>query len=295
MELVEGEDLAHRIARAPIPVDEAVAIAKQVADALAAAHGTGIVHRDLKPANIKLRADGTAKVLDFGLAKLTAATGADRGNDSATTTSADLTRHGILLGTAAYMAPEQARGRPVDKRADIWAFGCVLYEMLTGRRLFEGDTLSDILADVLRKKLPWHELPPETPPSLVRLLRQCLQRDPAHRLHDAADLRLLLDWMADEEVARPERPQPGLGPRRVGALAAMAGSALIAGGVAGWLAAGGLGTAPRGTVAPIVRFAFHPPDGVSEISHVALAPDGRFARRLGSVHTKGALTARRRA
>src|SRR5512145_920366 len=154
MELVEGEDLAQRIARGPIPVAEALPIAKQVADALEAAHEQGIIHRDLKPANIKVRPDGTVKVLDFGLAKALEPTGAMPGaSQSPTITSpAMMTGVGVLLGTAAYMSPEQARGKPVDKRSDIWAFGCVLYEMLTGRSAFAGDTISDTIVTILERE-----------------------------------------------------------------------------------------------------------------------------------------------
>src|SRR6266545_4776078 len=171
MELVEGEDLAHRIARGMIPIDEALPIAKQIAEALEAAHEQGIIHRDLKPANIKVRADGTVKVLDFGLAKLTeaAASGA-RGADvtmSPTITSpAMMTGVGVLLGTAAYMSPEQAKGREADKRSDLWAFGCVLYEMLTGKRPFDGEDVSDTLANVLKIDPDWSVLPSEIPPAI---------------------------------------------------------------------------------------------------------------------------------
>src|SRR5213595_3654658 len=145
MELVEGEDLSQRIARGAIPLDEALPIAKHIAEALEAAHEQGIIHRDLKPANIKVRSDGTVKVLDFGLAKALDPAGPSSVNAMNSPTITAATVHGVILGTAAYMPPEQARGKPVDKRADIWAFGCVLYEMLTGKRLFDGETISDTL------------------------------------------------------------------------------------------------------------------------------------------------------
>jgi serine/threonine protein kinase len=174
MELVDGEDLAQRLRHGPIPLDEALAIAKQIAEALEAAHEQGIVHRDLKPANIKVREDGTVKVLDFGLAKALdkgSGTGdqgsADDANqllNSPTITSPAMTMRGMILGTAAYMAPEQAKGKPVDKRADIWAFGCVLYEMLTGRRAFSGDDVSDTLASVLKANVDWTVVPPPVVP-----------------------------------------------------------------------------------------------------------------------------------
>ncbi len=192
MELVEGEDLSERIARGPIPVDEAIPIALQIAEALEAAHEQGIVHRDLKPANIKITDDGTVKVLDFGLAK---AWETETG-DSSLSLSPTLTRHatnaGVILGTAAYMSPEQARGKKVDRRADIWAFGVVLWEMLTGRKLFDGDTVSDVLASVLKEPPDLEALPPDTPPPVRRLLARCLERDPRNRLQWIGDARLEL-------------------------------------------------------------------------------------------------------
>src|SRR5262245_53035030 len=161
MELVEGEDLAQRIARGAIPADEALPIAKQIADALEAAHEQGIIHRDLKPANIMVRRDGTVKVLDFGLAKAMEPTGlaSTSGSLSPTITTPAMTQAGVILGTAAYMSPEQARGKTVDRRADIWAFGCVLYEMLTGHRAFDGEGVSETLARVIEREPDWVRLP----------------------------------------------------------------------------------------------------------------------------------------
>jgi serine/threonine-protein kinase len=187
MELVEGPTLADRIAQGAIGLDDALPIAKQIAEALEAAHGLGIIHRDLKPANIKIRADGTVKVLDFGLAKALDPAGA------APTVSIHATEAGLILGTAAYMAPEQARGKVVDKRADIWAFGCVLYEMLTGLRAFAGAELSDTVAFVLTKGPDWTALPAITPAPIRRLLRRCLEKDRTQRLADIADARLEID------------------------------------------------------------------------------------------------------
>jgi serine/threonine-protein kinase len=213
MELVEGPTLADRIARGPIPLDDALAIARQIADALEAAHEQGIIHRDLKPANIKVRDDGTVKVLDFGLAKALApeGAGATAGNltQSPTITSPAMTRQGVILGTAAYMSPEQARGRSVDKRTDIWAFGCVLYEMLTGRRAFDppsgssrpdsGDeaSVSDTLAAILRSEPDWSALPAGTPPAVRTALRRCLEKDRKRRLGDSADVLLLIDELSE--------------------------------------------------------------------------------------------------
>jgi serine/threonine protein kinase len=196
MELVEGPTLADRIAQGPIPIDEALPIARQIADALDAAHEQGIVHRDLKPSNVKLRPDGTVKVLDFGLAKvMEPATVMSPGGHSLspTITTPAMTQVGMILGTAAYMSPEQAKGKPADKRSDIWSFGCVLYEMLTGRRAFGGEDVSDTLAAVLRSDIDWSALPATTPPSIRQLLRRSLERDRRRHLADMADARLELD------------------------------------------------------------------------------------------------------
>jgi eukaryotic-like serine/threonine-protein kinase len=202
MELVEGPTLADRIALGRIPLDEALPIARQIAEALAAAHEQGIIHRDVKPANIKLRTDGAVKVLDFGLAKLadpaggagpSGGMGGNEGLASPTITSPAMTRAGIILGTAAYMAPEQAKGKPADKRADIWAFGCVLYEMLTGRRAFGGDDVSETLAEVIKGQPDWTKLPPGTPSAIGRLLRRCLEKDRTRRLADISDARFEID------------------------------------------------------------------------------------------------------
>jgi Tol biopolymer transport system component len=190
MELVEGEDLSERLALGALPPDEALSIARQIAEALGAAHDAGIIHRDLKPANVKLRADGAVKVLDFGLAK-SAAPGTSAAG--ATVTSPAMTLQGVILGTAAYMAPEQAKGKPVDKRADIWAFGCVLYEMLTGTRVFDGEDVSETLAAVLRGDPDWTRLPASLPPAVTSLIKRCLERDPRQRIADISVVRFVLD------------------------------------------------------------------------------------------------------
>ena len=196
MELVEGEDLSRRIARGAIPIDEALPMAMQIAEALEVAHNAGVIHRDLKPANIKVRPDGTVKVLDFGLAKIADSVASSSNHQlslSPTITSpAQLTGHGVVLGTAAYMSPEQAKGRAVDKRADIWAFGAVLYEMLTGRRCFAGEDVSETMAAILRATPDWSALPAATPPALRRLIRRCLEKDLRVRLPDIAVARIEL-------------------------------------------------------------------------------------------------------
>src|SRR5262245_2466538 len=197
MELVEGPTLAEAIAQGAIPTGEALAIARQIAEALDAAHGQGIIHRDLKPANIKVRPDGTVKVLDFGLAKaMGSAPGANPENLTGSPTFTSpmaMTQVGVLLGTAAYMAPEQARGRTVDERADIWAFGCVLFEMLAGRTLFAGESVADILAHVIERDPDWSLLPVDTSAAIHRLLRRCLEKNPKRRLAAIADALLELD------------------------------------------------------------------------------------------------------
>jgi eukaryotic-like serine/threonine-protein kinase len=191
MELVDGDDLSQRIARGPVPLDEALPIAKQIAEALETAHDQGIIHRDLKPANIKVRADGMVKVLDFGLAKAMDPAGASSANAmNSPTLSMHATKAGIILGTAAYMSPEQAAGKPVDKRSDLWAFGVVVLEMLTGRPVFTGETVSHVLASVLKVEPDWSTVPETTPAPLRRLLRRCLEKDRKRRIADASDARL---------------------------------------------------------------------------------------------------------
>ena len=281
MELVPGPTLEDRIKEGPIPIDDVLAIAQQIVDALATAHEQGIVHRDLKPANVKVRADGTVKVLDFGLAKaLAAAAGGDHLWSSPTITTGPfavpgggVTGMGMILGTAAYMAPEQAAGRMVDHRVDIWAFGVVVFEMLTGRRTFTGDSATEVMAAVLRADPEWGQLPGRTPASIRRLLRRCLAKDPKHRLQHIGDARLEITEALETPVveaftdAAPvasrwwHRPFPVLSAAVLVAL--------------GWLVAWGW---PRGAAAPpgpVARYGVTLPSADQlEIGGLALSADG---------------------
>jgi serine/threonine-protein kinase len=273
LELIEGETLADRIARGPLPVDEALAIAREIAEALEAAHGKGIVHRDLKPANVALTSDDKVKVLDFGLAKAYDASGVSSGdpaNSPTMTSPVVLTGLEALLGTAAYMSPEQARGRAADKRSDVWAFGCVLYEMLTGRRAFDGDNVGDTLADVLRGAPAWAALPPALPTTIRALLEGCLEKAPQDRISDISTALFVLKH--PQPVSAPSAPgrQPG---RRWWAPAAVV---LALGAIAAGAAAfvWNRKAEPR----PVTRLVFHAPEG-RELSMargaVAVSPDGR--------------------
>ena len=281
MELVEGEDLSALIARGPVPVADALPIARQIADALEAAHDLGIIHRDLKPANVKVRRDGTVKVLDFGLAK--ALDPADANSAANALHSPTMTQRataiGTIIGTAAYMAPEQARGKTVDRRADIWAFGVVLYEMLTGARGFPGDDLSEVLATVLKTEPNWHALPPETPPAVRRLLRRCLEKDPRKRLSSIADARLELEESEPVAVvATLGEEAGGIRPSWVVGIvmAAMAATAAAMLSAESWKP--GTGSSTPGAVTSPIRLtvSLQPGDEVTDTNYLPLAisPDG---------------------
>jgi len=268
MELVEGEDLSERISRGPVPIDEAIPIALQIAEALEAAHESGIVHRDLKPANIKIRPDGTVKVLDFGLAKAWETEGGNSNLSLSPTLTQHATAAGVILGTAAYMAPEQARGKPVDRRADIWAFGVVLWEMLTGHKLFEGETVTDVLAAVLTRDCDLEALPPTTPQSVRTVIRRSLERDPSRRLQCAGDARVELSEHESEGVdGPPATPSRGrwIG-TAFGALGLLAAAAAVAWSVV--LRPEPLVTRP--TCVDVARAGF------KEFSNTAISPDGRW-------------------
>jgi len=291
LELVEGETLAERITRGPIPVDEALPIARQIAEALEAAHEQGIIHRDLKPANVKVREDGTVKVLDFGLAKLV--TG-DRAAPDLAVSSAEpegATRAGAILGTAAYMSPEQARGKPVDRRADIWAFGCVLFEMLTGTAAFGAATMAETLVQVIRTPPKLEDLPPATPRSVRRLLQRCLDKNPKDRLQHIGDARIEIRDALATSAGEGEAPSlvsvPADHHRRAWALgiAALVTLAATVGAVVAWR---GLHTPTIGitrlSIGPVPLTSGHPSGSVD----VALSRDGtRVAYATG--HAPGQL------
>jgi Tol biopolymer transport system component/aminoglycoside phosphotransferase (APT) family kinase protein len=283
LEHVEGQNLAERLKEGPVPVAEALDLARQIAEAVEEAHEHGIVHRDLKPANVMLTPEGKVKVLDFGLAKAWGGENPVSGSTSDLSKSPTLayatTGAGLILGTAAYMSPEQARGRPVDRRADIWSFGVVVFEMLTGESLFSGETISDTLASILKEEPSWEKLPAGTPRRLERLLYRCLAKNPRRRLRDIGDARLELEEMIESPEALSEggvAEAPEAGGRLRGVLPwAMGALVLVVGATAGYL------LRPAAEPAPVIRASIPPPDGTrfsldaASPGAATLSPDGR--------------------
>jgi eukaryotic-like serine/threonine-protein kinase len=266
LELIEGPTLADRMAGGALPVREALGIARQIAAGLEAAHAKGIIHRDLKPANVKLTSDRIVKVIDFGIAKVDPA-GDDGGRGEMTATNT-----GMVIGTAAYMSPEQARGAPVDKRTDIWAFGCVLYEMLTGRQPFDAKTSSDVIARILEHEPEWDRLPAAVPLGIQKLLKRCLNKDLADRLHDIADARLEIVEALSDPATRIDRTKPSTGSRERWLWMALAAAAAITFSTIWWALSR---PSPRTPPASPVEFGVRFPDNQIPATGLAVSPDGR--------------------
>jgi len=272
MELAEGETLAERIKKGPVAVDDALELAKQIAEGLEAAHEVGIIHRDLKPANVMVSPEGKVKVLDFGLAKAWQPEGSDIDVTHSPTLTAQMTAAGVLLGTAAYMSPEQARGKPVDKRTDIWAFGCVLFEMLTGCRAFAGESLSETSAAILKEEPDWSTLPSGTPAAVRTVLRRCLAKDRNRRLHDIADARIAIEDLATEDL--PTAGAPARRPWRSALPWLVAAVAAVCAVVAVWTGRREVSSSRGGAVRLVVSVPHDHRLVIGSDAALALSPDG---------------------
>jgi len=289
MELVEGPTLADQLARGAMPLDEAMAIARQIAEALEAAHERGVIHRDLKPANIKVTSEGHVKVLDFGLAAIVQdPTRPDVNATHSPTLTFRATRAGVILGTAAYMSPEQAAGKPVDKRADIWSFGVVLWEMLTGKRLFDGETVSHTLADVLRAPIDFDQVPNSAPVAVRTLLQRCLDRDVKRRLRDIGEARVQIENYLTNPRSASEPSATASAPSRLAIGAWIAAGVLLA-------ALGALAVVHfRETPTPVLttRFQVLPPGRATSADYPTISPDGRRLAFVATVDGKTLLWVR---
>ena len=282
LELVDGTTLADRLAGGAMPLDQLLGIARQIVEAIEAAHEAGVVHRDLKPANIQVTFEGKVKVLDFGLAKAFSGGATEFNLSHSPTVSLTATAQGVILGTAAYMSPEQARGVAVDKRADLWALGCILYEMLCGTRAFSGELASDVMASVLKSEPDYTALPPTTPPRLAALIQRCLQKDPKKRWRDAGDIRVELELVSSSPAGTEPGARRAPGPTRERLLWS---SAVLLAVLATWSAVAMFDAArsrpPAAPAGDLVRFTVSPPDGTSLyaggwIVPFALSPDGQW-------------------
>ncbi len=276
LELVEGETLADRLRRGPIPVEESLKLALQIAEALEAAHDKGIIHRDLKPANIKVTPEGKVKVLDFGLAKAFASGPAEENLSNSPTLSDAATRQGVILGTAAYMSPEQARGGTVDRKADIWAFGCILFEMLNGQATFEGRSVTDILASVLKSEPVWNKLPPNLHPRIRLLLERCLEKDPRDRYGSIGDARVDLQKVLADPGGVFAHPVEAEKPRgRLRAILPWIAAAVVLSVISGAIVWKLRAPEPR----QVMRFEYQLPEGQQfssvDMPSFAVSPDGK--------------------